>query len=697
MSAPGRRRPKEALSPAEDATRPAERGTRARSSPVGRRLAGRPRREGVEGPRILLAESDPYLAFLIRLGIPDAHVIEADPAQDAAELLTKRPDLLITALEGRRASELLARSDGVKVVGMIDGARASKTAVPPELDGLLLRPFLPSELYRTIGRALGRSAPETAFYPRPVRRARSLLNAARVAVVAIAALLELDFVGGSPERAALLGITFVYAALRLLYRHPGPRGVWMDVAMATVLVAGTGGLASNYVAIGLVASAEAGLVLGMRQGALAGIAILAPGILLAFAHGGMGPPEFVSWLTLFPLAAVSGGLAARIWRGDTRESSALLAEANRVLSTLHHIARAMPGGLEVTSVAAAALDEIEETLDAPAGAVLVGDAEMLKTAAAFGLPDAGAIAVQRNSPALGEILEGRDPVVERDALPAPLASRLGAHECWLAAPLRHGGVTAGLLLAACRDHSRHAANGLFLQQLARESAVAVENARLFARVKELSADEERSRLAQDLHDGLAQSLTHVRLELDFLARHAPDETAREEGARLARVVDRAIADVRSLILGLHSPAAHEGLVGSLGSYVRDVRGLGGPRIAFEASGDARLSPEVQAEIFRIAQEAISNAVRHSQASRVKVSVKGSGARVALAVEDDGVGLPAGGMAEAGMGLKTMQERARRIGSRLEVTSKPGGGTRIWLVVEEALIAGEHALEGGRAT
>jgi signal transduction histidine kinase len=248
--------------------------------------------------------------------------------------------------------------------------------------------------------------------------------------------------------------------------------------------------------------------------------------------------------------------------------------------------------------------------------------------------------------------------------------------------MRRTGVPLGVLLAACPSHVQHAANRLLLQQIAQESAVAVENARLFSRVREISIDEERKRLARELHDGVAQALTHLRFELEFMARHGahtPEAVAREI-ERLSRVVNRASGDVRSMIFGLRSSVAAEGLVGSLRGYLSDLRGLGGPEIVFEARGEVRLPAGVEAEIFRITQEAVSNALRHASATEVRVNLVAGASFLRLIVDDDGVGMRGrrGASARGGVGLDAMRERTEAIGGRLDVRGRPGGGTRVSL-------------------
>ncbi|MGH2721832.1 MAG: ATP-binding protein, partial [Actinomycetota bacterium] len=515
-------------------------------------------------------------------------------------------------------------------------------------------------------------------------RARALIRYARFGGVAVAAVLEVAAGDVAVNRAALLGFAFTYSAIKLVVRRSGRFAAWLDVVIATLVIAVTGGIDSNYMLLGLAAAAAAGLELGIWRGLLAGL-IVADGsayqVLQQLLSRTVQPHQAAAWFLLFPLIALTAGFAARIWRLGEQEPPDRLVEANRVLSTLYRITRTMPGGLEIGTVASAALDQVQTTLRSPAAALFAGESGLLLLVGSYGLQRPGDVSLDPATRGLADVVAGRARVVGRDALSPALAEALG-HDCWLAAPLRRAGVTHGLILAACPDHARHGENRLFLQQLAEETAVAVENALLFSRVRALSVDEERRRLARELHDGVAQALTHLRLELDFVVRHGtlgPD-TIKEEIGRLVRVVERASGDVRSMVLGLRSSTSTEGLAGSLRSYLQDVKGLGGPDIAFEAQGDVRLAPEIEAEVFRIAQEAVSN-VRHAAASRVRVSLEASEEAVVLTVEDDGVGVEAGmgGPTHgSGVGLKAMKERAERINGRISIGERPGGGTRVQL-------------------
>jgi signal transduction histidine kinase len=619
--------------------------------------------------------------FLLHQHLPEAQVVEAG-GEDLEEVLASEPDLVLVNLESPLASRILRFPNAPKVIGIVDGARVARTAPPPELDGLLVRPFVPAELYRAVRRALGMRPPADKEV-RPLERARRLTRYGLFGSVAVAAVLEVATSNVSTFRGALLGLAFLYAALRLGTRRGRRVWAWIDVVAAAGLIAATGGLNSNYMVFGLVASFGAGLDLGIWPGAGAGV-LAADGsayvIVQSYLQGTLEAQQAAAWFFVFPLIALAGGFAARIWRSNDPGSSPLI-EANQVLSTLYRMTRTMPGGLEIGAVAEAALDEARSTLRAPGALLLAGSLDTFSLVGSYGLAQPESVVVGRSTPGVARLLEGGARVIRRGELHPPLAAALG-HDCWLVAPLRRSGLAIGLLMAACADDDEHARNRVLLQQLAEETALAVENALLFHKVRTMSADEERRRLAAEMHDGVAQALTHLRFELDFMRRSgsvAPD-AMREEIGRLAKVVDRASVEVRSMITGLRSSANPEGLTGSLRSYLSDLRGLGGPEIAFESRGTIHLRPEVQDEVFRIVQEAVSN-VRHAAAGKVTVRLEAAGDTFRLLVEDDGTGIrprhdsPTRGN---GLGLQAMRERAAHIKGDLVFLDRPGGGTRVLL-------------------
>jgi len=197
-------------------------------------------------------------------------------------------------------------------------------------------------------------------------------------------------------------------------------------------------------------------------------------------------------------------------------------------------------------------------------------------------------------------------------------------------------------------------------------------------------EEERARIAQELHDDPLQSVIHLYRLLDRLAAAPPPPDAIGRELEQARDVAEGIAvELRRLARGLR-PASLEdlGLVAGLQRLVNDLSAHAALRTSLAVEGEPRrLDPTAEVGLFRIAQEGLRNAERHAQASRVEIRLAFEPETVTLTVEDDGRGLPAEvsttPTGEPGsLGLIGMQERAGLLGGRLEISSAPGRGTRI---------------------
>lgn len=217
--------------------------------------------------------------------------------------------------------------------------------------------------------------------------------------------------------------------------------------------------------------------------------------------------------------------------------------------------------------------------------------------------------------------------------------------------------------------------------VADQVALAIENARLREQAGQAGAMEERSRLARELHDSVTQSLYSVTMYTEAAARLIT--TGHESGAaeylREARdTAQEALREMRLLIYQLRPPVLEKGgLAVALQVRLDAVERRGGMRAELVVEGEDRLPPAVQAELHQIAQEALNNALKHAHARQVKVRLSFSEATTLLEVEDDGAGFdPATAAAGGGLGLRGMQERAQKIGGRLQISSAPGRGTRI---------------------
>ena len=213
----------------------------------------------------------------------------------------------------------------------------------------------------------------------------------------------------------------------------------------------------------------------------------------------------------------------------------------------------------------------------------------------------------------------------------------------------------------------------------------MENARLHERSRELSIVEERNRLARELHDSLVQTLFGVVLAAKsastLLERDAAEANAQVD--RLGELAQEAIAELRSLVFQLRPAAIEsEGLAAALRKHVEVLRRVHPVELRLELSGTPRLRPGVDDEVFRIAQEALHNALRHSGAGCVSLGLEEDASALRLWVADDGRGFdPAAAALRAHrLGLTSMEERARELGGRLEIESEEGEGTRVRLEV-----------------
>ncbi len=217
----------------------------------------------------------------------------------------------------------------------------------------------------------------------------------------------------------------------------------------------------------------------------------------------------------------------------------------------------------------------------------------------------------------------------------------------------------------------------FRRLLGRIEAERRRSGRLALRAQE----EERKRLARDLHDEVNQALTAILLRLQAVSQDASPEIA-EELAEVRRLVNQAMDELLRLARQLRPTALDDhGLYSAIEGQVRRFSTQTGIAADLRTHGDpAELDPDREIAVFRIAQEALANVARHAGASSVEVDVQRLGTHgVALTVRDDGRGFfPEG--ASNGLGLNGMAERARLVGGELEIDSWPGEGTALSLKV-----------------
>lgn len=267
-------------------------------------------------------------------------------------------------------------------------------------------------------------------------------------------------------------------------------------------------------------------------------------------------------------------------------------------------------------------------------------------------------------------------------------------------PLRVKDRLRGVLHLARRDATGFADEDIqLLAALSEQLAVAVENAQLWEDLKEreetkgrlldrviVAQEEERRRVAQELHDEAGQALTSLLVELRAIEL-AEDMTAvNARAAELRALVADSLRSVQNIALELRPSMLDDmGLVPALRRYTQDYAARHGLDVELQTGGldELRLKPAVETAIYRIIQEALTNVVRHSGASRVGVLLTRRNEELVAIVEDDGRGFDvttAMKQAEASLGIRGMEERASLIGGRLTVESEPGSGTTVFVEV-----------------
>jgi len=356
------------------------------------------------------------------------------------------------------------------------------------------------------------------------------------------------------------------------------------------------------------------------------------------------------------------------------QRNAELEDRNRTARALHHV-----------SVAITALADIDQVLQAvvdQARALLAADVAVLVLGGPTGDPVVRAWSGPPGSVDVRDGDQGPLPGVEGDLARARLA-----------APLQRCGETIGqLYVGSAATRSFDVDDVETLASLANQAAIALENAGLQERLRELAVVAERERIAREMHDGLAQVLGYVNtksqavetlLEADRVAE------ARSQLAQLAAAARSVYVDVREAILGLRSPIRPEvGLGGAIEEYAgrfADASKLAVVVDVEPAARAVRLGPEVEAQVFRIVQEALTNVRKHASAHQVRLGLRVVDEALVLTVADDGRGLDAEDGAPATWphyGMDAIRERADVVDATVtwEPARLDGAGTLVRLVV-----------------
>ena len=330
--------------------------------------------------------------------------------------------------------------------------------------------------------------------------------------------------------------------------------------------------------------------------------------------------------------------------------------------------------------------------------------------------------VREAKPVLLQGSELRDALGLMGGEHSAMVEDLGVH-CLLFCPLRvHGHVIGTLDLWRRNGRGSYSQrDASFAQELADRAALAIENARLVERLRaevedrkhneenlRLTAEllqradeqrralmenlvsaqeEERRRIAVDVHDDSIQAMAAIGLRLQILRRHAPNHEFAERISRIEDTVTESIGRLRSLLFRLESVSLEKvGLARTVERFAAELFPDNRPRFTVHSRLATEPAPHVQAVLYRIAQESLTNVQKHAKAAEVSVKLHEEDHGIVLSTQDDGVGFDHDDVVRRSlpghMGLQSMQERASIAGGWLTVDSKPNLGTtvRCWVPV-----------------
>ena len=476
----------------------------------------------------------------------------------------------------------------------------------------------------------------------------------------------------------------------------GSLGTTVDVLVASTVVASTGGWSSPYIFSLLPSVVGGGFARGFElAGRAALLAILGVGVPYHLQHGLSGSSVLAtgqSAVGLLLAAAVAGYLRHLFGEAEQRHSVTLdrmaqLNEANDLLVSLHRVVQTLPASLDLEQVLRSTLEQLKSLIEWDVAVILVRDDVSGRWTVGVG---DGAV--------LGHSLDGGQlPVPLRAASTSSVASLVvclapgeglgpaSLTRSGLYAPLRARGALVGLIALEHHEAGHYDRRDLrLLDGFTGHAALGIDNAAWFARLRAMGAEEERIRIARDMHDSVGQSLAYLAFKLDRITSMAEDDRLRTELEVMRGEVRGVLGEVREALCDLRTDVTEEqGLVDTLHAFLDRVAGRTEVQVAFHHEEAGRLPIQQERELWRIAHEAVTNVERHAGARHLHVRWQCDGRRALLTIGDDGRGFSVSGLARSDRyGITGMKERASAIGASLNIESEPFVGTLVECRLED---------------
>ncbi len=542
---------------------------------------------------------------------------------------------------------------------------------------------------------------ESAAAPAPVDRllpfAPAILAIRWGTTVMGVALAGPALTGDGGEIPLFCGLIVAYTVLRTLiplrYEATGftLAQILFEVAFSTAAVATTDQWGSPFVfslvAALIISGFAAGFWLAIPTAVISSTIIT----VTAAAGGGTSSEDLrlaSEWTLVVILVAVVAAYARRITGLADRQQSVVLdrigrlADANALLYSLHRITQTLPASLDMDGALDTTMTRLRTVVDVDAAAILLFDETdgQWQVARSVGSRLPARLGPTELPPPLRRAL-AEGSVVSVGNLLGPFGPGLNARtSSGLYATLESRGEIIGLLAIEhpSPDHYESRAVDL-LTGFIEPVALSIDNARWFTRIRTVGADEERNRIARDLHDRIGQSLAYLAIELDRLTRtHRDGKDVGDAISQLREDVRGVVREVRETLYDLRTDVSDDQDVSrTLHTYASRVEERSGLDLDVRTDSSGRLPILQEREMWRIAQEALTNVERHADADNVNLHWSCDGTRALLEISDDGRGFE---MDESGRidsyGLMGMRERASSIGALLEIHSTPGEGTTI---------------------
>ncbi len=375
-------------------------------------------------------------------------------------------------------------------------------------------------------------------------------------------------------------------------------------------------------------------------------------------------------------------------------------ERTREMASLLQVSRSVAGSHDTETLAKLVLDEFRNVMDFGNASLVLRDGEHLRIAYANSKTDPtprrdviGVTFEIANAGPIWERLASGQPLLVDDNRDGGYWSRayqgivgelydtaFAQVRSWLGVPLVVRAETIGFLTISAPEPRQFRQEHVDLAMaFAAQVSVAFENAELLQQAQSVAANEERQRLARELHDSVSQALYGIALG----ARTARTQLDRDAAAAVEPIdyvlslAEAGLAEMRALIFELRPESlANEGLVAALEKQVAATRARYGLAIELAVEDEPDLPIRAKEAFYRIAQEALHNVVKHARATKVRVALECNGEGTELIVSDNGAGFDASAEFPGHLGLHSMRERAATIAATIDVASRPGAGTTV---------------------